>query len=152
MISIQIRKALLREEFSGAFKYVIQGDPVPWARAVPAGRRMWDSQKEKKLFIGLHLRRLHEDLPIFNEALHMDVMFYLSIPESRKKHIKEGDPVTSVPDLSNCIKFIEDTSNKILFRDDAIICSTFNGKYYSKDPRTELILTPYSKILNKAAG
>jgi len=30
--------------------------------------------------------------------------FYVPIPESRKKKLKEGDPHSQKPDLDNCIK------------------------------------------------
>lgn len=119
--------------------YIIEGDPIAWARAKPNfnSRRMWDSQKQQKLILGLSLVKQHGSNPPFAGPLFMEVNFYMQLP---KKGKNAGDWFDGRPDLSNLLKFIEDTGSKIIYIDDCLICYTIMKKVYDEHPRTEFTI------------
>jgi Holliday junction resolvase RusA-like endonuclease len=119
-------------------RYIIPGDPVPLqrARTTPGQSRPWDPQKKIKLQFG-HLISLQNKLKIFYEGpLELDIVFYMR--HSNKS--LEGHYHTSVPDLSNMVKFIEDVAQGILYKNDCTICSITTRKIYSQQPRTEFTI------------
>lgn len=125
--------------------YILTGDPIPLARARHGQRRVYDSQKPVKLIAGISLRNQHEGLPLFTQPLRLDAHFYFKIPmrlSGAKKDKLEGTPYASRPDLDNCIKFILDVSNMVLFEDDACVTCIIAHKLYGAEPRVEFTLTP----------
>lgn len=122
-------------------KYVIMGAPIPLARPRFSKKTVFDSQKHKKLIMGIHLRNQHQDKPMYTGNLHMDIVFYLISPSVRKHGDMEEAYHVKRPDLSNLIKFVEDIGTGILYEDDALICSLTATKKYSKEPRTEFEIT-----------
>jgi Holliday junction resolvase RusA-like endonuclease len=119
--------------------YIIEGDPIAWARAKPnfASRRMWDSQKQEKLVIGLSLVKQHGNNPPFSGPVHLEVNFYMRLPKKGKNH---GDWYSGKPDSSNLLKFIEDSGNKILYIDDCLLVWIDVKKRYDHHPRTEFTI------------
>jgi len=93
-----------------AITYIISGDPMPLARARYGKNKIWDSQKQQKFAFGLQLNSQHEGRPLYSGPLHLDVTFFMSIPQYKatKSTTMIGRPHIFVPDLSNLIKFIED--------------------------------------------
>lgn len=128
----------------GNLIYIIEGDPVAWARAVPSRKtgRMWDSQKQTKLYFQLLISRIHGTRPLYDGPLHLDITYYLPIPPSlhKKADKLEGSWHFFRPDKSNLLKLIEDAATGILYKDDCLICSETSYKKYSKNPRTEFII------------
>lgn len=125
--------------------YIIDGDPIPLARARHGKGRTWDSQKQLKYQCGLQLQSQHSCKHLFSGPLHVDICFYLPLPKQAKK-AKNGHYHIFKPDLSNLIKFIEDVGTGILYKDDCLISSLSAVKKYSHNPRTEFTiseLTPY---------
>lgn len=120
--------------------YVIEGDPIAWARArYGAQRRFYDSQAAQKLSYGIQLTKQHDSSPL-DGALRLDIKFVMPIPPSRKKFVREGDYHFYKPDCSNLIKFIEDAATKILYNDDCLIAQIIAAKIYGEKPRTEFTL------------
>lgn len=115
--------------------YVLYGNPVAWARPSPSGGRMWDTQKQIKFQYGAYLRQQHEDLPLLEGPLHLEIKFYFHIPRTTKK--RPGEYHIFKPDLSNLIKLIEDVGSGILYKDDALISSMRAAKLYDETPRVE---------------
>ena len=68
----------------------------------------------------------------------------MRIPVRPKKYQKPMGWHVYKPDVSNLLKFIEDTCTGILFHDDCIIASVLACKRYDIEPRTELIITELS--------
>jgi len=120
--------------------YIIPEDPVSWARAVPTrNHRMWDSQKNLKLYLGLFIQRIHGERPLYKGPLLLDIKFCFPLNQKQKK-----DPVLWEegwyefrPDLDNCIKLILDTCNTVLYEDDKSTVTAVISKVYSSQPRTE---------------
>lgn len=125
--------------------YVIPGNPVPLARARHTYRKVYDSQKNEKLISGINLRNQHQERPLLEGPLQLDVVFYMPIAKTRAKFAKSliGTAHFYTPDLSNMIKFIEDVSSGILYKDDCQIVSIIAKKIYG-DPRTEFTIKKLS--------
>ena len=124
-----------------SLKYVIIGDPIPLYRArfSSISNRMFDSQKEIKLVTGITLLSQHNEQPLLEGPLHLDIHFFFLTP-IRKQHLNKKWHVYR-PDLSNLVKFYEDISTSIIFNDDCIIAKITAQKSYDKKPRTEFIIT-----------
>jgi Holliday junction resolvase RusA-like endonuclease len=125
--------------------FVLEGDPVPLARARFGQRRVWDSQSELKICRGIELQRQYTFKTPLSGPLHLEVRFYFEPAKriSRKKIIEKNKNYHAIrPDTDNLIKFICDISNGILFRDDCLVASIKAEKLYDNDrARTEFTLT-----------
>jgi Holliday junction resolvase RusA-like endonuclease len=129
------------------YTFTIPGNPIPLARARintkafwdSNKKRMWDPQKELKLVTAITLQNQYEKIDPFSGPVHIDVIFYMPIPQSKSK-IKQkeldGAYHCSRPDVSNLLKFIEDASQGVLYQDDCIIASVNIKKVYDQQPRT----------------
>jgi Holliday junction resolvase RusA-like endonuclease len=84
-----------------------------------------------------------------NGPVRLDATFYFSRPKShfrtgKNSHILKGDaPIwhTTKPDRDNLDKFCMDSLSKIYFKDDCYVCAGEILKYYSDNPRTEIVIT-----------
>lgn len=127
-----------------SFTYIIPGPPVSWCRVAPnyAQRKMYDTQKNIKLLIGIELSKQHDMRDVFYGPLHIDWYFYMELPPTLKKKREQwiGKPHECKPDASNLIKFYEDVCNKIIFKDDCLISTGTWEKVYDDNPRTEFTI------------
>ena len=77
--------------------------------------------------------------------LDMRILAYYSIPQSKSKKVKaamlnnEIRP-TKKPDLDNVVKIIADSLNQVAYRDDTQIVDCQCRKFYSEQPRVEVII------------
>lgn len=117
--------------------YVIQGDPIPLARARHGAKKVYDCQRHQKLVHGIDLRNQHDNQPLFLGPLHLIIVFYVKIPQAQAKKNISGKPHVSKPDLSNLIKYVEDVATGILYPDDKQVCKITARKEYDEHPRTE---------------
>lgn len=125
--------------------FVIPGDPIPWARAHPnyAKRKVYDSQKHLKIAASLYLSQQAGNDPLFEGPIHMDITFYMKVPQSisaKRRELLYGKPHFTKPDNTNMTKFYEDICSGILYHDDCIIAVTTARKIYDANPRTEFTL------------
>ncbi len=125
-------------------RYIIEGDPTPLARPRFGRGKVWDSQKQIRISYGIVLSMQHGNRPLYEGPLHLDVAFFMSFPQRRKKQASFFH--TARPDLDNCLKFISDCANGILYVDDSAICSISATKVYDVVPRTEFSLIPLRDI------
>lgn len=142
-------------------KIVIQGNPIPKARARfrRLGQRTmtYDPQdKSKKQIAQVMTTTLQHALNSENELwrneaalihsgspIMVKARFYLPFQKVwRQSDLKEKEwgfvNHTSKPDCSNLIKFYEDCMNKTIFKDDSQIVVLMCDKQYSSNPRTEI--------------
>lgn len=124
-------------------RFVLPGDPTPLARMRLGLRRLWDSQSELKICRGIELQSQFSGR-MLTGPLSLEVNFYFAPAQSlsRKKRLASmGNYHIFRPDLSNCIKFIEDIAIGVAYKDDCIIASIYANKLYDDKPaRTEFIL------------
>ena len=77
--------------------------------------------------------------------LDMRILAYYSIPQSKSKKVKaamlnnEIRP-TKKPDMDNVVKIIADSLNQVEYRDDTQIVDCQCRKFYSEQPRVEVII------------
>lgn len=129
----------------------IDGNPTPLKRhrSCILNNRVhsYDSQKEaKKTVLKCVLRQLPFDFEIFDEPLEMLIEFHMPIPQSisKKKKLQLLEtPHNKKPDLSNLIKFVEDTFNGQIYKDDSQIVNIYASKLYSEEPKTIVCFRPF---------
>jgi|ERR1700761_4119439 len=120
--------------------YCIKLSPIPWKRPSLNGNRFYDAQAKDKLAFGLFLAKQHNDEPLFDTAVHLDIIFYMRIPKKGTARLPNA-PHYIKPDLDNLCKFLLDAIKDVIILDDRIICSLSAKKVYDKVPRTELVIT-----------
>lgn len=79
------------------------------------------------------------------------IVAYFSIPNSlsnKKKELMKSEtvPHTKKPDIDNIVKAVSDGCNKIAFDDDSQIYKLNASKYYSENPRVDVILKSRKEI------
>ena len=77
--------------------------------------------------------------------LDMRILAYYSIPKSasrkKKAAMLAGDiRPTKKPDMDNVVKIIADSLNQVAYRDDTQIVDCQCRKFYSEEPRVEVII------------
>ncbi len=115
--------------------YIIPGNPIPLARPRLSKNGVWDSQKHIKFDIGVYLKFLHKNNPLFVGPLHLIITFFMNPPKKNKNiwHITR-------PDLDNMVKFYMDVANGILYEDDSMVARITATKMYHAESRTEIII------------
>lgn len=128
--------------------YEIKGKPIAWKRARMAGKRFFDPQiKEKNAIRMLILNALEDDMP-YTKGLKITVEYQMSVPKSwsSKRRLNALDrPHLYTPDLSNLIKFLEDTLNEIVWKDDKIIYEIHARKVYADEEKTRFMIQGYNE-------
>lgn len=80
-----------------------------------------------------------------SQPLEMEVIIYQSIPSSaskkKQKEMEEGIiRPTKKPDCDNILKAILDGLNKTAYKDDTQIVKLSCEKFYSNEPRVEILI------------
>lgn len=81
--------------------------------------------------------------------VYLSLTFYMPMPESwsaKKKQRMNGQPHTTKPDRDNLEKGVCDAFNKIIWRDDGQVCDGPIRKFYSFEPRIEVIVEPLREV------
>ena len=121
--------------------FVIPGTPVPLKRPrinFKSGK-VYDEQSQYKNSIQLLLLSQRGRAPLFQGPLKISLSFYFMWREGKDFYH------TSVPDLSNLIKMVEDIATGILYNDDCIIAEISAVKCYSPSSRTEFTITELAR-------
>jgi len=122
--------------------YIIPGEPQALARPrfSSRSRRVYNPMRHEMLILSITLQSQHNNQPLFEGPIHLDVIFFMPYPskltKAQRKDI-EGSYHFTRCDLDNMVKFLADIGNGILYKDDAIISSISAKKVYSDNPRTE---------------
>ena len=130
--------------------YTIKGDPVPLARARHSQYKVYNTQKDLRIYQHIELERQVKRKPYDSMPLIMIVTFFMPISKSLSKKRQEelvGMPHFYKPDNSNLIKWIEDIGTALIYHDDCLIYKTIAQKIYDRNPRTEFILMTYAEEL-----
>lgn len=126
--------------------YELSGTPIPWMRAGRKGNKYYDKQMSEKTKAQWEVKAAMSGLYSHSEPLKVVMEFHMPIPKSWSK-VKQKralhKPHSSRPDLDNLLKFVDDSLNQILWEDDAIIYEVHIRKFYSKDPKTRVLVLPF---------
>ncbi|HHN8246670.1 TPA: RusA family crossover junction endodeoxyribonuclease [Clostridioides difficile] len=85
----------------------------------------------------------------FEGYIKMTIRCYYSIAKSNSKKVKEQKRnnvlrPSKKPDIDNVVKIIADSLNEIAYKDDTQIVEVVASKYFSDEPRVEVILEDIS--------
>lgn len=120
--------------------YLINMNPVAWARASINTKgnkpRFYDKQSHEKLAYGIYLKQQHENIPLFQGPIIVDIIFFMKKPLRLKSNFYHSKK----PDIDNLCKFLFDACSNILFTDDSLICKLSVEKVYDTNPRTQLTI------------
>lgn len=99
---------------------------------------------EYQIQCGSH--RFQKDVP-----LYLCITAYYSIPQSKSKHqqaLMQSKSIrpTKKPDWDNIGKVVADSLNGIAYHDDAQIVESVVRKFYSHEPRVEVIIKEANTI------
>ena len=142
-------------------KIVIYGEPVPQGRPkfarIGGHVHAYDPQKSKnykqlvRFWVTEYLKKIDGFKPLEN-ALYVDLTFYMSIPSSwsKKKRIEADSGVIrpiskKAGDADNLCKSVTDAISGLIYVDDSQIVKLGVSKYYSDTPRCEMIVTSVGK-------
>lgn len=125
-------------------RYKVDGAPIALqrARCSHMSQTVYDPQRKEKERVAYEIlsQRSHS---VISGPVELYIRFFF--PISPKYSVKKQQYLsqcvyTSKPDLSNCIKFLEDVCNNVLFDDDRLITYVTAHKSYSYTPRTEFVV------------
>lgn len=147
------------------FQIDIQGKPKPLQRPrFSKSGHIWDCQKKDKLLLSEAISNVlrameskyikNNDIldSFFNNPVDMIITFFFEMPQSwseSKKRKRENTAHIQKPDLSNLVKFYEDSMNGIMFKDDSQVYNTVSSKRWSRTSRTEITLSFYDDLEQK---
>lgn len=126
--------------------YVINIPPKAWKRPAPAhnARRMFDLQKDEKLYSGLILSRQHGSEDMFCRPVELDIRFSMKWPQWMCEKGRQGatPAFKAYGDLDNHVKFLLDTlvDAKIL-SDDSIVVKLLAVKQFDVESKTDIVIT-----------
>ncbi|CUB44727.1 MULTISPECIES: RusA family crossover junction endodeoxyribonuclease [Bacillus] len=136
-------------------QFTIYGEPVAQGRPRAATRngmtRLYDPKKSRdfKQYVKLAASD-HRPSSLLTGPLELRVKVYKSTLKSfSKKKAAEAEQgllrPSKKPDVDNYIKGIKDGLNKVLWHDDSQIVDLHVSKYYSQNPRIEILVKPLSQ-------
>lgn len=119
--------------------YEVDITPMGTVRMIHRGRtsnKYAFNYMQYKNTMKAHLRRQHAGEPLTG-PLHVTLTFRMTIPKngmSQNRKVKDGDYVTTKPDIDNMIKAVLDSANSIVFNDDNQVCRVSAVKVYGDVP------------------
>lgn len=137
-----------------ALRFVVYGKPIAQARPKFFTRRSkagktfagaYNPQESEAVKFGMSIRaQLPDKFVPIDGPIGLAFLFVMPIPASasKKKRVEMVNgsilPIKK-PDLDNCIKFVKDSLNTIVWIDDSRICRIYGAvKEYGERPRTEI--------------
>ena len=134
---------------------VIYGEPIPQGRPrFTKTGHTYDPERSRnykqlvRFWVTQHLKKIDDWKP-FENALCVDLTFYMGIPSSwsKKKRIQaiQGQirPTSKrLGDADNLCKSVTDAISGLVYVDDSQIVNLGISKYYSETPRCVLKVTP----------
>lgn len=140
------------------FIFLINGEPVPQGRPrfVSRGKfvQTYDPKKSKdykKLVKQQVKAQFHDE--ILSGALNVELKVYRPIQKSitkkeRSLRLSGEHRPTIKGDIDNYFKAVTDACTGLIWVDDAQIVSTKSNKYYSDNPRVELVVYELAGEIN----
>jgi len=119
-----------------SLRITIPEPPICWQRARTNKNRFYDPQWEVKKNLRIYVQEtyLKPDFKLLDGPLEVNYHFYFKMPKSWSKKKTKAmfhKSHTNNKDLSNLMKFYEDTFNDFLCIDDRFIASSSQYKVWS---------------------
>ncbi|MGM0748757.1 MAG: RusA family crossover junction endodeoxyribonuclease [Bacillota bacterium] len=136
-----------------SIQFVVYGEPVAQGRPrglVQNGKvRMRDPVKSKnfKQYVAL-VAAQYRPKKVISGPVAMDVRVFRPMPKAvsnskKKKESAEKGLLrpTTKPDVDNYVKGVKDALNHLIYKDDSQVVDLKVSKFYSEEPRVEVIIT-----------
>lgn len=138
-------------------KIELEGNPIAWARPGIVRTKktniVYDRQRKEKEQVRWQIRG---QIPgeVLTTPMKVRIIFRMPIPKSttgpmRREMLNGCCHHSKKPDIDNLQKFILDTMNGLVFKDDSQICSITADKIYSESPGTLIHIYPHSRNNNE---
>ena len=101
-------------------KIIIEGRPIAWARAGVSKNRFFDRQSKERSVFQWKLKSAFRKGPS-EASIALRCIFAFAVPKSLskvKRKVLLGAPHEGRPDLDNLLKWVGDTGQGILWKDD----------------------------------
>lgn len=134
-------------------KLIVEGEPTSLKRHRTAVRRdkiiQFDSQKNEKaifrstLYTNQNTFKEHVDKCKRTKIWNIYIAFYFYRPTKYAEYTEAQllqEYHTQKPDIDNCIKFVLDACNGMLWDDDAHVSSVSGQKCWSHTPKTVIYI------------
>lgn len=126
-------------------KLYINSAPIPQKRHRHNGNKTYDPlagvKKAYKNVIQVQMNQfLEHSEHMLCGPIHVTINFFMPLPNSKSSRKTKGLYHIQKPDIDNLLKFILDTMSGVVYADDAYIFKIESTKFYSTQPRTEIIL------------
>lgn len=123
------------------FQYTIFGKPIAVARSTDTGTpRMWDDYKHKKLNYKIDLQNQHDEQPIIDGPVLLDIIFHMPIRPIHKQEELLRQKHSQTPSIFALFNFCEHALLGIVLKHDCQIVQTSLIKKYANKPRTEITI------------
>ena len=128
-------------------KPIAQARPKFFTRKTKTGKVFSGAYSPQETDAGRFANAVANQLPSgfipFTGPLELSARFVMPIPASvsKKKRaaMAAGETLPAKkPDNSNCVKWVEDCLNGVVWVDDSLICRILSEKVYGEHPRTEI--------------
>ncbi|AKD30311.1 MULTISPECIES: RusA family crossover junction endodeoxyribonuclease [Bacillus] len=136
-----------------SIQFIVYGEPIAQGRprgSIQNGKvRMYDPVKSKnfKQYVAL-VASQHRPKQVITGPVAMEVRVFRPMPKTvsgskrKKENAEKGllRPVTK-PDVDNYVKGVKDALNHLIYKDDSQVVDLKVSKFYSEEPRVEVIIT-----------
>lgn len=135
-------------------EFVIKGSPKTQQRHRMGRGFSYDPSKKDKQDLVAIVQQNAPEIPLSGEII-LYLRFYMPYPKKWLRtgkyegQIKENAPFycQTKPDVDNMVKLVMDAlSNNVIYEDDKQVVHLTAVKYYSKSPRTEIIIRESNEI------
>ncbi|WP_419882767.1 RusA family crossover junction endodeoxyribonuclease [Peribacillus sp. B-H-3] len=134
-------------------QFTVYGEPVaqgrPRATTINGQVRMYDPAKSRdfKKYVQV-VASQHKPKTLLEGPLQLFVRVYKpslkSFSKKKKAAAECGDlRPTTKPDVDNYVKGIKDALNKVIWQDDSQVVELHVSKWYSENPRVEVMVKPF---------
>lgn len=122
--------------------YVIPGEPMSYAYIRYGSSRVWDSQKEQRMYANIVIEGQHGERPLYKGPLELCIKFYLR--PTRPKSALIGQFHTNAPKICDLLEVLNDACKGILYENECMISRIVTEKKWDSVERTEFYLKQLS--------
>ena len=134
-------------------RFLIEGNPIPAARPRVTKNGTYNPKKKELEALSWEieeqiLKNNYRYLPS-SGPISMSITFFMPIPKGNSKKRRneiKGKPHTKRCDLDNLVKFLCDSMNGIIFKDDSQVYCIDATKLWSENPRTQISIINVDRI------
>lgn len=127
-------------------KFTVPGIPVSKARPRVTRTHTYTPQKTKDYedLVRWSCKNVYKGEPL-EGSIRINILLYMYIPKKvseKRRALKEQRVILPIkqPDWDNMAKSITDALNKLAYKDDNQIVEAHVYKYYSVEPRAEIMI------------